>query len=145
MNRTGSVLPGAHSKIAICARSRAWWRAAQCLAGPVRSSALSLLVNRSRADEDLAGSDAALDDVRLAPGLTDVESYFMQCQGGDQGGEPVRDHGCDGTGAGADKTMLRGSPGSHVTSGSNRFRPCAGAAADVPGGALPVPVPPALL
>lgn len=75
----------------------------------------------------------------------DVESYFMQCQGGDQGGEPVRDHGCDGTGAGADKTMLRGSPGSHFTSGSNRFRPCAGAAADVPGGALPVPLPPAVL
>jgi hypothetical protein len=30
----------------------------------------------------------------------------MQCQGGDQGGELVRDHGCDGTGAGADKTMF---------------------------------------
>ena len=73
MNRTGSVLPGAHSKIAICARSRAWWRAAQCLAGPVRSSALSLLVNRSRADGDLAGSDAALDDVRLALGYRSPE------------------------------------------------------------------------
>jgi hypothetical protein len=74
-------------------------------------------------------------------GLVDRWRLF---RGGRHRGLVLRDHGCDGTGAGADKTMLRGSPGSHVTSGSNRFRPC-GAAADVPGGALPVPVPPALL
>ena len=36
----------------------------------------------------------------------------------------------DAAGAGPDKTMLRGSPGSRFTSGSNRFRACAGAAAD---------------
>ena len=48
-----------------------------------------------------------------------------------------------GPAPGRTRRCLRGSPGSHFTSGSNRFRPCAGAAADVPGGALPVPVPPA--
>ena len=63
---------------------------------------------------------------------------------GERGHEPVRDHGCDGTRAGAGKTMLRGSPGSRFTSRSSRFRSSA-APRRRPGGVLSLPVPPALL
>ena len=50
----------------------------------------------------------------------------MQCRGGDQCGELVRDHGCDGTGAGADKAMFARIAWQPFHQREQPVQPCAG-------------------